>query len=531
MKKLICSWVVVLLCVQIFGIDLVNEKVVNQTTTRLLQANLRDTNVRSLSNLVIFVRFADDEEITHPFADIDSMFNGKTPGFYSVYNYYRASTYGRVLYNTFYANQVFGNNIVSFVDAHPRGYYQPYSESNPLGYHGANPFIGISMREAELLAAAMDYVDSMHLVNEEVVLDGNGDGYIDNLSFIIKGGTGEWASLLWPHMEFFPQDSIDHVVSINGKLPHTFNFEFEGAGSSLFNANVFRHEMAHSLGIPDMYHYEHFDDVSIAGSWDMMCNTYVMNQTCMMNKINYLHVADEPIEITADGTYTLYSNATSPTQSCYYISSSIDPNQWFTFEYRNTNDLFDAGVPGTGLIAGRWNNNVPVSIYANAFFDNDSILHQYWIFRPGSHNDIENGNLYEAYFSAASGRTSFGPETDPHPYLADATPETSFEITEIQEYGDYLTFHVHFRNVGIEEPISSHNITLYPNPATQNITLTGENMQRVEVYNTLGQKFLSENLVDQNNKTMSVSDLADGIYFVRVIHTDDSVSMVKFVKQ
>ena len=51
-----------------------------------------------------------------------------------------------------------------------------------------------------------------------------------------------------------------------------------------------------------------------------------------------------------------------------------------------------------------------------------------------------------ANFSQASGRTSFGPTTDPHPYLTDGTPETSFEITNIQENGTELTFHVHFLN-------------------------------------------------------------------------------------
>jgi len=47
------------------------------------------------------------------------------------------------------------------------------------------------------------------------------------------------------------------------------------------------------------------------------------------------------------------------------------------------------------------------------FFDNDSILHQYWIFRPGSNSDAIEGDLNSAHFSAATGRTTFGPETDP----------------------------------------------------------------------------------------------------------------------
>ena len=60
------------------------------------------------------------------------------------------------------------------------------------------------------------------------------------------------------------------------------------------------------------------------------------------------------------------------------------------------------------------------------------------IFRPGSNCDTINGDPYEAHFSFASGRTSFGPTTDPHPYLTDGTPEVSFEITDIQENGCFI---------------------------------------------------------------------------------------------
>lgn len=490
-----------------------------------------DTNRSSLSNLVIFVRFADDEEITYPFNSIDSLFNCQTPEYPSVYNFFDVSSYGKIHFNTIFADQVVNNSIVSYVDEHPRGYYQPYSETNPIGYQGENPLVGISMREAQLLAAAIDYVSSMGLMNPYTTLDGDGDGYIDNISFIVKGETGEWADLLWPHMEFFPQDSIDHLVSINGKLPNTFNFEFEGSVTQGINLNVFRHEMSHSLGLPDNYHYTNYKDVELSDKWDVMSTSDVMNQTCMMYKSQFLHVADDPIQITEDGTYTLYSNATSASQSSYIIKSSIDDSQWYTFEYRNKEDLFDEGIPGTGLIIGRWNNNVPITIFANAFFDNDSILHLYWIFRPGSGCDTINGDIDNAYFSAAAGRTAFGPTTDPHPYLADGTAENSFEITEIQEFGEYLTFHVHFLNVGVEEHSLANTITVYPNPTDNYITVTGDNMQRIEVFNVLGQLQKTIVSLDPTRCTIPVENLASGLHFVRVINLDGTVSEVKFVKR
>jgi hypothetical protein len=179
----------------------------------------------------------------------------------------------------------------------------------------------------------------------------------------------------------------------------------------------------------------------------MMHYSYVTNHTAAIYKNKILHVADDPIEITADGDYTLRSVGSSPSQNCYYIRSAIDPTQWFVLEYRRQADLFEDGLPGTGLIVARWNDTVPTGydgMFANAFFDFYTQANQYWIFRPGSAIDTVNGDINNAHFSAATGRTSFGPTTDPHPYLTDGTPETSFEITNIQEHGTELTFHVHF---------------------------------------------------------------------------------------
>ncbi len=447
---------------------------------------------QELTNLVIFLRFADDEEITHPFAEIDSMFNGRRPGTLSVYNFYDALTYGRIHYNTVYTNNIQNGVIVSYRDPMPRCHFQPYdSLSNPDGYHPwEQPFMGVSTREAQLLGRAVRYIDSMHLVDPGVVLDGNGDGVIDNLSFIVKGGTGEWASILWPHMEYFPHDSLDYTVTLNGVRPNTFNFEFEGAGQSYFSAHVFRHEMGHSLNLPDLYHYLNYSNVMPAGMWDMMHYNYAPNHTAAIYKNKILHVSDDPIEITADGDYTLRSVGSSPSRNCYYIRSSIDPTQWFLFEYRRQADPFEDGIPGTGLIVARWNDTVPLDyngMFANAFFDFYTQAHQYWIFRPGSAIDTVPGNIYQAFFSQASGRTTFGPDTDPHPYLTDGTPDTSFVITDIRENGNQLTFHVHFLvpregidEVGGQQP----QVTVYADNGR--VVVRGAEGETVNVYDMMG---------------------------------------------
>ena len=201
----------------------------------------------------------------------------------------------------------------------------------------------------------------------------------------------------------------------------------------------------------------------------MMCYNYVNNQMAAIYKNKILHVSEDPIEITEDGDYTLLSVGSSPSQNCYYIRSYIDPTQWYVLEYRNQNDLFEENIPGSGLLVARWNDTVTLDyngMFANAFFDFYNQAHQYWIFRPGSSIDTVNGFINEAFFSQNLGQTAFGPTTDPHPYLTDGTPENSFEITDIYDHRDHLTFHVHFFEVAVEEFQLSENVCVYPNPAT-----------------------------------------------------------------
>ena len=496
---------------------------------------------KELTNLVVFVRFADDAEINRPLAPIDSMFNGRTPGYLSVYNFYDVMTYGRIHYNTVYTNNVQNGVIISYQDSYPRGYFEPYSPSNPIGYTEPNPFMGVSMREAELLGRIVSYVDSVGLVDATVDLDGNDDGMVDNVSFVVKGGTGAWASILWPHMEFFPYDSLDYEPRINGLKLNTFNFEFEGS-VSYFTPHVFRHEMGHSLSLPDLYHYINYQDVTPAGDWDMMCSNTGNNHTAAIFKNKILHVSDDPIEITESGDYTLLSVGSSPSRNCYYIKSHIDPTQWYVLEYRSRNDLFDESIPGSGLIVARWNDTVPLNyegLYTNGFFDFYNRAHQYWIFRPGSSSDIENGLIDRAHFSQLVGRTSFGPTTDPHPYLTDGTPETCFKITGIYDHGDSLTFHVHFFDAGIEDNQLAESIIVYPNPATEvvNVECRMQNEEwavtNMEVYDVYGKVIrTAETLRATSPQTaqINVSGLAAGMYFVRVT-TDKGVLTKRFVKR
>ena len=472
-----------------------------------------------LTNLVIFIRFADEEEFTETLQPINQMFNDTTPNGISVYNYYNSMTYGKINYQTVFTNNIQDTAIISYQDVHPRAYYQPRSSSNPDGYSG----MGIALlRRNEMLANAMDYVDSLHLVDSTTNLDGNNDGLIDNISFILSGDVDGWDDLLWPQMDFFDTTYFD--ANLNGKAPYAFNLEFAHS-SDYFKTSTFCHEMGHSLGLPDLYHYYNYPNILPVYLWDMMGQND-LQQVSAIIKYKFLGVIDEPTEITEDGHYVLNSLTSSDQNNCYFIRSSTHPEQWFTIEYRNKDDFMET-VPHSGVIIGRWYDDADVnheSASGNAYFNNSSIPHAYWVFRPNSSNDITNGNINNAAFGYGN-RTSFGPTTNPHPFLIDGTPENSFEITNIQYYGDQASFDVHFFNVGIEthEMSCAH---LYPNPVKDILNITLNDVRNIEIYDLLGKMMLSETNPDSK---INVSSLPQGIYIVKII-TDNDYHTEKFIK-
>jgi hypothetical protein len=86
---------------------------------------------------------------------------------------------------------------------------------------------------------------------------------------------------------------------------------------------------------------------------------------------------------------------------------------------------------------------------------------------------------------------------------------------------------VNVMGVGIEN-LSNISLTIYPNPATDIITIvTDEQVTGVELFNTIGKKInVSANAKNQ----ITISDLAAGAYSL-IIHTTNGNAQKRFVKE
>jgi PKD repeat protein len=90
---------------------------------------------------------------------------------------------------------------------------------------------------------------------------------------------------------------------------------------------------------------------------------------------------------------------------------------------------------------------------------------------------------------------------------------------------------VNTSGVGINETPGFEQVSIYPNPAKQNITI--ENIvwgMNIAVYNTTGQCVL-QTMASANKAIIDVSTLSNGIYMIRLTGKDGRQGISKFVKQ
>ena len=383
---------------------------------------VKDLNHGVYNNIVIFIKFKGDGEFKTTQTEIDSMFN--YDGYYdiSMNNYFKKATYNQLSMKSYCYPLADGDRVLAYEDIYPKNYYQPYNPTtNPDGYTNQ------AEREFPLLKRAVEYVADQ--VPADLDIDRDNDGYIDNVIFVVKGNVGDWSDLLWPHM----WSMYGEEAYINGKKVGTFNFQLET--STYFSVSTLCHEMSHSLGFPDLYHYGEGSQLSPAGPWDLMCgNSQPPQHSGTYMKYKYGTWIDEIPEI-GYGTYTIEANSwEGGRRNCYKIPSK-HPDQYYLIEYRNRENMFEKGLPSGGLLIYR----IDTRFHGCAGYNGSDQLDEVYVFRPGGTYN-RNGNINAATFSKEYDRVLFNCETDPYPFLNKNTMDMEFNICNISEMGNRMTF-------------------------------------------------------------------------------------------
>jgi hypothetical protein len=71
---------------------------------------------------------------------------------------------------------------------------------------------------------------------------------------------------------------------------------------------------------------------------------------------------------------------------------------------------------------------------------------------------------------------------------------------------------------------------LYPNPSSNYFTINA-NTSKVEVYSITGQLVKSFNTAQSKGYQFTITDLNEGMYFVRTLDENNEVKVFKFIKQ
>lgn len=72
---------------------------------------------------------------------------------------------------------------------------------------------------------------------------------------------------------------------------------------------------------------------------------------------------------------------------------------------------------------------------------------------------------------------------------------------------------------------------IYPNPADDHITIIGDEIQVVDIYDMMGRRLLSYNIENSASSTIDISSLKEGIYLIRSIDVDNNVLINKIIKK
>lgn len=384
-------------------------------------------NPVTINNIVVYIRFADQTEFPANQATYTSMFNNTTSGANSMRNYFNETTYNKLDISTSFYPTNNGTTIISYQDNHIRDYYVPYSAANDSGYIYSWQR---KSREYALLKRAINFIESQ--IPTSLNLDYDSDGYVDNICFIIRGGTTNSSTLLWPHY-WTLYSAPEHI---NGKLVWDYNFQLED-DLAYIGVGVLCHEMYHTLGAPDLYHNNN-DNMDPVGDWDLMEHT--INPPQHMGaymKSKYGGWITTVPEITASGSYTL-NPITSSSNNCYKIPI-CGSSQYLFLEYRRKTGVFDSSIPNSGLIIYRINESYNGNLNGSGA---GGVTDEVYVFRLDG-SLTSKGNSSNAYLSSNSGRIVFHNTSNPYCFISNGDLGNIY-IKNISSADNTISFDVRF---------------------------------------------------------------------------------------
>lgn len=244
-------------------------------------------------------------------------------------------------------------------------------------------------------------------------IDYDNDGYIDNLTIILRGGSlpSERSSSLTSHKSDYPGEATwsNKDIGAYNMLNTYFLIEHSTLPQS---SGVVAHEFLHTLGYPDLY-TETGESYPVY-VWDIMghASQYLQYPLAYLR----MHFTDwiDIETVTSDTSgLTLHTQDNAKGNQAYIIQSPLNEHEVFVVEFRKKatgasyvdEDTIDSRIGGSGLIVYRVDTTV--TQLSNHYGETGI-----YVFRPQSGQMGYDANdsicVQRAFLSKESGRTSIG---------------------------------------------------------------------------------------------------------------------------
>lgn len=291
--------------------------------------------------LVILVDFKDRENKTPPEDVQDTLFSQNKIPTGSVSDYFHEVSWG----NLEITGSVFGWHRA-------RRKYANYVDSN---YINQNTLKWTMKKARKLAEEVLLQVKETEKSLDFSKYDLNNDGKVDILIIIYAGGGAEMEgdlSNIFPHRGFFqrPIKLQDNVVADNYIMMHELPSH---------NIGGFCHEIAHTLGIPDLYYPDHTS--SVVGAWCLMglgCYNNNGRTPAHLNPWFKCHLGwTEPEMIQDQPKVYEIPQITDESKKIYKLEiQGTRGKEYFLVENRQQKG-FDAFLPGHGMLIWHVNEN------------------------------------------------------------------------------------------------------------------------------------------------------------------------------
>lgn len=401
-------------------------------------------------NPVVLICFADEsvEQTKASFTDaVRNYYIGESN---SLQDYYSTISYGQIGITTIFPEA--DGELFVYKASNKRSYYKDITDGS----------VKRAAAESDLLNSALKAAAS-HFDFDGYNVDGNGDGYVDSVSFLVSGedsnGSG-WGGLLWPHsweLVYLSQSSGRVTAKLGGVTVNKFSLNF----IETVDVGFLCHETGHVFGMPDLYHYYYDKDYVQVGQWDIMH----LNQSTPQYPTVYLRdkylgcVGDNQlIDIKTSGTYTLKPVSTATAEDILAYRLVINENESIYFEYRNNSvSVYDSGLSGSGLIVYRTNSSVEGN--EDGKRQNTRNPDEVYVYRPSVTNNRntklrETTNLSYAYLSDDNARfRSLGRQTSTATYdekdifLTDGS-NTGVTVKVLKRTDEEISFYIDVNGYG-----------------------------------------------------------------------------------